>query len=129
MLLSVGHCFLFMILTIYFVFTYLTADESFLTYLSEVFWSSNILITIFVSTVFGELAKQEVWIFHHSQKFKIQMLFSRHTKPALMFITFWTEPAAKKFAGSWCISRNSFYIVSPSFLVVCSRLMQSLRSR
>lgn len=60
MALSVGHCFLFVILTIYFTFTYLTANEYFLTYVSEAFWCSNILSTVFVSTFLGELASREV---------------------------------------------------------------------
>lgn len=59
-MLSVGNCFVFMILSIYLSFTLLTASEYLWAYVVEVIWSLNIVLIIFVTTIFGQLVKNEV---------------------------------------------------------------------
>lgn len=75
MLLSLTNCLVFMIITIFYMFTYSTTTRNFLTYVSKVFRSSNIIATIFVSTVCGEHVQLEVWMFKwwSLQKFYLYM--------------------------------------------------------
>lgn len=49
-----------MILTIYYLFTFVNASEYVWSFVIEVFWSLNSVLIIFGTTIFGQLTRHEV---------------------------------------------------------------------